>query len=163
MLTEIDTLPSLVPDSRFQIRPAEYFLTIVSYTELLKRIFTIVKKSVWPDSNDSLTGNAIHTKTTPSLIPNNRHLHVNWFTRSLNANFKFLEILKQRERKRKAPKRTPNQENNQQSSGHSVFGLRWQYCFDVWIIPNGLTMKYGDYHKMSYKFNYVYSSIRRNF
>jgi hypothetical protein len=42
MLPEIDTLPSLVPDSqRFHIRPADYFLIIVSYTE-------VVKKDIYP-------------------------------------------------------------------------------------------------------------------
>jgi len=42
---------------------------------------------VWPDSNDNLTGDSIHTKTTPSLVSNKRHLH---------ANFKFIKILRQK-------------------------------------------------------------------
>jgi hypothetical protein len=44
MLPEIDTLSALVPDSQlFHIRPADYFLIIVSYTELLNRACTHLK------------------------------------------------------------------------------------------------------------------------
>lgn len=68
--------------------------------------------------------------------------HVTWM--QILSSSRFWSKGRRKERLLSVP---PTKKIIQQSSGHSVFGLRWQYYFDVWIIPMGPTMKYGDYHK----------------